>query len=88
MSGTRRGSCCSRISSRNSDIHGFLAVLAGYNALVYRTWQRRVKGRDWFDFEWYVRCGVPLDWKHLQVRINEFSGEDVSLEDFMKVLRN
>ena len=58
------------------------------HALVYRTWQRRVKGRDWFDFEWYVRRGVPLDWKHLQVRIKEFSGEDVSLEDFMKVLRN
>ena len=58
------------------------------HALVYRTWQRRVKGRDWFDFEWYVRRGVPLDWKHLQVRIKEFSGEDVSLEDFMRVLRN
>ena len=24
------------------------------HALVYRAWQRRIKGRDWYDFEWYV----------------------------------
>lgn len=58
------------------------------HALVYRAWQRRIKGRDWFDFEWYVRYGVPLDFKHLQERIREFSGNVVSLEDFMILLRN
>ena len=25
------------------------------HALVYRGWKNRVKGRDWYDFEWYVR---------------------------------
>ena len=25
------------------------------HALVYRVWKNRVKGRDWYDFEWYVR---------------------------------
>lgn len=58
------------------------------HALVYRNWQRRVKGRDWFDFEWYVRYNVPLDLKHLQTRIKEFSGVDVSREQFMEQLRN
>jgi hypothetical protein len=57
------------------------------HALVYRSWQRRIKGRDWFDFEWYVRYGVPLDFKHLQERIREFSGNIVRLEDFMTQLR-
>lgn len=57
------------------------------HALVYRTWQKRVKGRDWFDFEWYVRNQIPLDFKHLQERIKEFSGEDVSLEAFLDLLR-
>lgn len=57
------------------------------HALVYRKWQRRVKGRDWFDFEWYVRNQIPLDFKHLQERIKEFSGEDVSLEAFLDLLR-
>lgn len=57
------------------------------HALVYRAWQRRVKGRDWFDFEWYVRRDIPLDWKHLQTRIKEFSDEEVSFEGFMQLLR-
>lgn len=57
------------------------------HALVYRAWQRRVKGRDWFDFEWYVRNGVPLSFRHLQERIKEFNGENVSLEEFMAQLR-
>ena len=57
------------------------------HALVYRAWQRRVKGRDWFDFEWYVRNGVPLSFRHLQERIREFNGEIVSLEEFMDLLR-
>lgn len=58
------------------------------HALVYRNWQRRVKGRDWFDFEWYIRHNIPLDFNHLQARIQEFSGEDVSQEQFMEQLRN
>lgn len=58
------------------------------HALVYRAWQRRVKGRDWFDFEWYVRNDVSLDFRHLQERIKEFSGEDVSREGFIERLRH
>lgn len=57
------------------------------HALVYRAWQRRIKGRDWFDFEWYVRWSVPLDWRHLQIRIKEFNGRDLSLEQFLDDLR-
>lgn len=57
------------------------------HALVYRAWQRRIKGRDWYDFEWYVRNEVPLDFRHLQARIKEFNGEDVSRELFMEQLR-
>ncbi len=57
------------------------------HALLYRAWQRRVKGRDWFDFEWYIRNDIPLDFRHLQERIKEFSGSDVSLEEFRARLR-
>ena len=38
------------------------------HALVFRTWKSRVKGRDWYDFEWYVRNHVALDFAHLQER--------------------
>ena len=56
------------------------------HALVYRAWQRRVKGRDWYDFEWYVRHQIPLDYQHLQERIREFSGKVVEKEAFMQLL--
>ena len=57
------------------------------HALVFRNWKTRVKGRDWYDFEWYVRWRVPLDFKHLQERIREFNGIEMSVEDFKAALR-
>lgn len=30
------------------------------HALLYRNWKNRVKGRDWFDFEWYVKNGIKV----------------------------
>jgi predicted nucleotidyltransferase component of viral defense system len=56
------------------------------HALVYRAWKNRVKGRDWYDFEWYVRHRVPLDFKHLSERIHEFNGCDKSKEEFLEDL--
>lgn len=57
------------------------------HALVFRNWKSRVKGRDWYDFEWYVRWQVPLDFMHLQERIREFNGEVMSIEDFKTALK-
>ncbi|MEG1612385.1 MAG: nucleotidyl transferase AbiEii/AbiGii toxin family protein [Alistipes sp.] len=53
------------------------------HALLYRKWKSRVKGRDWYDFEWYVRKGVALDFKHFQVRTRQFNGIDISKEEFI-----
>lgn len=39
------------------------------HALLYRTWKSRVKGRDWFDFVWYVSRNIPLHLAHLEQRI-------------------
>jgi len=44
------------------------------HALLFRKWKTRVKGRDWYDLEWYVRQGVSLDLSHLSERIRQ-SGE-------------
>ena len=57
------------------------------HALAFRNWKTRVKGRDWYDFEWYVRWRVPLDFDHLQERIREFNGVEMTREDFMAVLK-
>ena len=56
------------------------------HALVYRAWKNRVKGRDWYDFEWYVRNGVALDCAHLAERCKQFNGEDISPESFKEKL--
>jgi len=41
------------------------------HALLFRQWKTRVKGRDWYDFEWYVRNGVKLNFSHLRQRAYE-----------------
>ena len=57
------------------------------HALVYRQWKNRVKGRDWYDFEWYIRNNIPLDFSHLRERILQFNGEDISKEQFLEKLK-
>jgi predicted nucleotidyltransferase component of viral defense system len=57
------------------------------HALVFRTWKNRVKGRDWYDFEWYVRHGVPLDFSHLQERAKQFNQETLTKESFLNLLK-
>ena len=56
------------------------------HALVYRAWKNRVKGRDWYDFEWYVRNGVALDFAHLAERCKQFNGEYITPESFKEKL--
>ena len=56
------------------------------HALVYRAWKNRVKGRDWYDFEWYVRHNIPLDFDHLAERCKKFNNEDITPELFKEKL--
>lgn len=46
------------------------------HAMLYRSWQNRVKGRDWYDFEWYVRNNIPLDFEHFCKRCQQFNPAD------------
>lgn len=41
------------------------------HALLFRKWGRRVKGRDWYDWVWYVGKGIPMDLKHLSARMRQ-----------------
>lgn len=56
------------------------------HALVYRAWKNRVKGRDWYDFEWYVRHNIPLDFIHLSERALQFNQEELDKETFLQKL--
>jgi predicted nucleotidyltransferase component of viral defense system len=44
------------------------------HAVLHRNWQKRVKGRDYYDFVWYVARGVPTHLSHLEKRLRQ-SGE-------------
>ncbi len=57
------------------------------HALVYRAWKNRVKGRDWYDFEWYVRHNVPLSFTHLAERTLQFNNEVLDKDAFILRLK-
>lgn len=41
------------------------------HALLFRKWGQNVKGRDWYDMEWYIRKGIPLSLSHFLVRARD-----------------
>lgn len=41
------------------------------HALLFRKWKNRIKGRDWFDLEWYIRRGTPASLLHFNTRALE-----------------
>ena len=49
------------------------------HAVLCRKWASRVKGRDWFDFEWYVKRNTPLNLTHLQERMYESGDLDKNI---------
>jgi predicted nucleotidyltransferase component of viral defense system len=38
------------------------------HALLFRKWGTNVKGRDWYDMEWYIRKGYQLNLEHFLLR--------------------
>ena len=58
------------------------------HALIFRSWGNRVKGRDWYDFEWYVRNEIKLDFSHFKERTLEFNGLGITKDEFMRLLKN
>lgn len=41
------------------------------HALLFRKWKNRVKGRDWYDLEWYIKKNIPLDMSHFLNRARD-----------------
>ena len=59
------------------------------HALLFRQWKNRVKGRDWFDFEWYVRHNVTPNLEHFAKRAYESGAirqDAVSKTELQKLL--
>lgn len=41
------------------------------HAVLCRKWQTRVKGRDWYDFVWFIGRGIPVHLSHLKRRMRQ-----------------
>ncbi len=60
------------------------------HALLFRKWKGRVKGRDWFDMEWYIRKNIPLNLDHLLIRSQDrgdWKEQTITKEQFMTLLQ-
>ena len=58
------------------------------HALVYRACKNRVKGHDWYDFEWYVRHNIPLGFTHLAECALQFNNERIERDIFIAQLKD
>ncbi|MDR2926758.1 MAG: nucleotidyl transferase AbiEii/AbiGii toxin family protein [Cytophagaceae bacterium] len=61
------------------------------HALSFRAWKNRVKGRDWYDFEWYVRNNVALDFNHLCQRsyqLGSLKEGELTRDSFKQLLKD
>lgn len=59
------------------------------HALLFRKWLNRVKGRDWYDLEWYIKKGIPLDLNHFLTRAkdtNDWQDDSISNEQIIELL--
>lgn len=60
------------------------------HALLFRKWKNNVKGRDWYDMEWYIKKGVPLNLEHFVLRAKDsgdWNKETISTEEFRDLLK-
>lgn len=61
------------------------------HALLFREWRTRIKGRDWYDFEWYVRNSVKLNIEHFNQRAiqsGSVSSEGLTKNELRKMLKD
>jgi predicted nucleotidyltransferase component of viral defense system len=60
------------------------------HALLFRKWKNRVKGRDWYDLEWYLKKGVEVNLVHFFQRAsesNDWEGDAISKEQLIDLLK-
>ena len=59
------------------------------HALLFRKWGNNVKGRDWFDMEWYIKKGTPLNLEHFALRAKDsgdWPNENITPDELLELL--
>lgn len=60
------------------------------HALLFRKWVNNVKGRDWFDMEWYIKKGEALHLHHFLLRAQDsgsWKKETITEEELRALLK-
>jgi predicted nucleotidyltransferase component of viral defense system len=60
------------------------------HACIFRKWKTRIKGRDWYDFQWYVSQGVEMNLTHFverSLQSGDIKDESFNKSDFLVLLR-
>lgn len=60
------------------------------HALLFRKWKDNVKGRDWYDLEWYIKKETPLNLQHFLLRAKDsgdWEEEAITPAGFRKLLQ-
>ncbi len=61
------------------------------HALLFRKWKNRVKGRDWYDLEWYIKNSIPLSKAHFLQRAKDtgdWQKSTISNQEILQLLQN
>jgi predicted nucleotidyltransferase component of viral defense system len=61
------------------------------HALLFRKWKNRVKGRDWYDMEWYIQKGITMNISHFLMRAsetNDWQEASISKEQILDLLKD
>lgn len=59
------------------------------HALLFRKWKNPVKGRDWYDLEWYIKKGISLDLNHFTARAKDtgdWTNDQITADDVHSLL--
>jgi predicted nucleotidyltransferase component of viral defense system len=59
------------------------------HALLFRKWKNNVKGRDWYDMEWYIKKGVALHLNHFLLRAKDsgdWKKDTITPDEFHQLL--
>lgn len=59
------------------------------HAFLFRKWKNNVKGRDWYDLEWYIKNKTPLSLAHFVERAKssgDSSADEISEKELKKLL--
>lgn len=57
------------------------------HAVIVRSWKNKIKGRDLYDYIYYISTNTPLNIKHLEARLKQTNTikEDVNLDKGMLI---